>query len=106
MVPQRSLAPVVAAIVAVGVAMMYVRRKKPVVVRAALDIGSGEHKLVIASMTEGGGILRVLHSEVVTVLLAMDLKRPGGDGSLSPEMLDASSAGDCTSAPSLQFASG
>ena len=57
-------------------------------VRAALDIGSGEHKLVVAAVN--GTSVKVLHSEVSTVLLAQDLTRPGGDGALSAGALRAS----------------
>ena len=61
-------------------AAAYVRRRLKTKIRAAFDIGSGEHKLVVAAVH--GTTVRVLHSEVSTVLLAQDLTRPGGDGAL------------------------
>lgn len=69
-------------------AAAYVRRKLKTKIRAAFDIGSGEHKLVVAAVH--GTTVRVLHSEVSTVLLAQDLTRPGGDGALSAGALRAS----------------
>mmetsp|Transcript_7223 Transcript_7223/g.22777 ORF Transcript_7223/g.22777 Transcript_7223/m.22777 type:complete len:357 (+) Transcript_7223:386-1456(+) len=72
-----------------AVALFWLRRRRRTVVRAALDIGSGEHKLVVAA-TRPGGYRKVLHSQVVTVLLAQDMRRAGGDGSLSAGALRAS----------------
>ena len=67
---------------AAGVAAaLVIRRKLRTKIRAAFDIGSGEHKLVVAAVN--GTSVKVLHSEVSTVLLAQDLTRPGGDGALS-----------------------
>ena len=59
-------------------AALVIRRKLRTKIRAAFDIGSGEHKLVVAAVN--GTSVKVLHSEVSTVLLAQDLTRPGGDG--------------------------
>ena len=74
---------------AAGVAaMLVIRRKLQTKIRAAFDIGSGEHKLVVAAVN--GTSVKVLHSEVSTVLLAQDLTRPGGDGALSAGALRAS----------------
>ena len=74
---------------AAGVAaMLVIRRKLRTKIRAAFDIGSGEHKLVVAAVH--GTSVKVLHSEVSTVLLAQDLTRPGGDGALSAGALRAS----------------
>ena len=75
---QQKLALAAAAGVA---AMLVIRRKLRTKIRAAFDIGSGEHKLVVAAVN--GTSVKVLHSEVSTVLLAQDLTRPGGDGALS-----------------------
>ena len=68
--------------------MLVIRRKLRTKIRAAFDIGSGEHKLVVAAVN--GTSVKVLHSEVSTVLLAQDLTRPGGDGALSAGALRAS----------------
>ena len=74
---------------AAGVAAaLVIRRKLRTKIRAAFDIGSGEHKLVVAAVN--GTSVKVLHSEVSTVLLAQDLTRPGGDGALSAGALRAS----------------
>ena len=82
-----------AAVAAVVAAMMMSKKKKRTIIRAALDIGSGEHKMVVATLdARTGAVEDVLHSEVITVLLAMDLKRAGSDGALSPAALAASSA--------------
>ena len=57
---------------AAGVAAaLVIRRKLRTKIRAAFDIGSGEHKLVVAAVN--GTSVKVLHSEVSTVLLAQDL---------------------------------
>ena len=57
-------------------------------VLAAIDLGSGEHKLVIARVS--GHRVRVLVSESVGVALGVDLRRPGSDGLLSEAILDKS----------------
>lgn len=54
---------------------------------AAIDIGSMEHKLVVATV---GKDIEVLHSEAVGVALALDLQRSGSDGSLSPAIVEES----------------
>lgn len=84
-------------IVAVSVAMNKMRRlwsdrEDKEVIRAALDIGSAEHKLVVgAVLPQRGRVVRMLYSESVRVALAEDLARRGGDGSLSASALEASS---------------
>lgn len=83
---------VAAALGAVIAAFWWQRRKKEVV-RAAIDVGSAEHKLVVGVVRPGTGqVLRVLHSETIGVALGEDFRRSGGDGSLSPWALEASSS--------------
>ena len=51
-----------AAVGAIVAYVVYKKLRKPKeIIRAALDIGSGEHKLVVAAIDAKGGI-RVLHS--------------------------------------------
>lgn len=70
------------------------RRRRHVFRRAALDIGSGQHKLLVADVdTRAGGgagqIVRIVHAEQVQVLLGHDLVG-NGSGALSDAILSTS----------------
>ena len=68
----------------------------PRAVRAALDIGSGQHKLLVAEVELGAvhgeavRISRELYSEQTAVYLANDLIQEGRDGLLSDAILTQS----------------
>lgn len=69
----------------------FTRRISSHVRRAALDIGSAEHKVVVG-VVENGTVREILYSEAVGVALGEDLRRQNGDGGLSPPALHSSAA--------------
>ena len=72
---------------AVGVIALIAKEAEQHELRAAMDIGSGSMKLVVAQCHKvTNKITRVLQSEYVELLLAHDLKQ-SADGTLSESML-------------------
>lgn len=91
MPPPRWLGAAAAVAAAVAVAVAARRRaRQHVRVRAALDIGSGQHKLLVAAVdTRAGAIVAVLHTEQEQVLLNHALVQSQG-GDLDGAILDRS----------------
>ncbi|KAJ8601954.1 hypothetical protein CTAYLR_004442 [Chrysophaeum taylorii] len=79
-------------VVVCAVVYWLLAKREKEMVRASFDLGSGEHKLVVARVRGGTQIVEILYSESMPVALGVDLRRPGSDGSLSPRALHESSS--------------